>query len=158
MNGGPRGDVTCRWHAATCAGAQGFPVGEDTGPCRRGRLGEEGWQRWPPTMNEARPFSQEPPSVGIAEQGCPPCSSSCGRGTALGPKLHPLPRRGALRSHPSPGLWQPLILRHCSATPPPCLVLPCAPSCSRSCPLVLPPSLSSQADITTKILKGASLH
>lgn len=71
----PRGcdlQVAC---SHTCGGGgQGFPMGEDTGPCRRGRFGEEGWRRWLPTMNEARPFSQELPlwgGGGIAEQGCP---------------------------------------------------------------------------------------
>lgn len=80
----------------------GLPPGEDTGPYRRDRFGEEGWQRWPhlplapPTVSEARPFSQEPP-LGASRARLPlPAPAAVGEGLLWGLNCICFPTQGPL--------------------------------------------------------------
>lgn len=151
----------------TCShtGTLGCNMGRTWVPIKKGRFREEGWQSWtrlplPPTMSEARPLSQELP-LGVGRARLPFLAPA-----AVGEAL----LRG-LNCICFPLAEGPLSLTQaldcCTATTPlmallgncPSHLVPsCAPSYSLSRPLVFPPSFSSQADITTKILKGDSLH
>lgn len=117
----------------------------------------------PHTMNEARLFSQNRPLRGggrtaelsflsllqhLWERHCFWAWTASASPTS----------EGAPHSYPRP--WtvarQPLLSWHCSATTPPPRATPCP--LRFPVPALSPSSLSSQADMTTKLLKGASLQ
>lgn len=141
-----------------------FHMGRTWVPARS-RFGEEVGRDGPispliPRMNEARPFSQEPP-LRIARQGCPSLSWQLWQWRCSGPNCVCFP------CFPPQG---PLTLTEalgcCSATTLPMALLSNSSSHTvllcpfrfRNLPLVFPPYPSSQTDLTVKVLKGVSLH
>lgn len=145
--------MTCRWHAATQRpraatwGEHGsLPEGIDL----ERKVGRDG-PVFPliPRMNEARPFSQEPP-LRIARQGCPFLLQQLWERLCSGPICICFPCPGSPHSHSSPGL---LLSNHFSYgiaqqfLLPPCAALPLSDPKPSLSPSSLP---SSQADKNTK--------
>lgn len=105
-----------------------FHMGRTWVPARS-RFGEEVGRDGPispliPRMNEARPFSQEPP-LRIARQGCPSLFRQLWQWCCSGPNCVCFPcfppQVPSLSLKPWTVAQQPLFLWHCSAIPLPTL-------------------------------------